>query len=497
MAATWRTIQVLSSMQNPSEAFEVYTASLISTYVGEGLIYDSPLVQDVLGGDTSPRDFAVFLESETKTSTEGCSEVPLFSSDIYNYAFLSQAYEKLVNGTAYSSTTLTELELVTVVVDSTVSLSIQDYEVRAHNKAGPALLGMVTIRSLEFQKYEFVGVANESYVELRSVPRDPSTESTNNVFIAKEHGFYDGYEQLNIRYTYSLFESIASKSLTHWGWLGESVIADSWAWVHCVHCIYGLQTVFSLGVLLLVMYQHFTTGKIWIGDPFASTSTTIFVLRGLLVMATWFVNSFWNLYEFALCNAALLSGSEIVRVHEEMVHADVLVHFPGGVILSQNLHARDHRVVRANAQSVPAPSPRQRTPTIKPKRGVYQRKGRYRTERQPHELRALDWRRVADALRYHLRLQELRVLQGHEVRIRRRRVLLRVRDRERQVLDAVQGPARRGDDEAAQDPHRQCARVRGGGERREGHGATGVPGDVPLGRPVETERDGAALTIKY
>ncbi|KAJ8548704.1 hypothetical protein ON010_g10968 [Phytophthora cinnamomi] len=378
MAATWRTVQVLFSMQNPTEVYEAYTASLITSYMGQGLIYDSPLVQDVLGGDTSPRDFAVFLESETRTSTEGCSEVPLFNSDIYNYVFLSQGFEKMVNDTAYSISTLAELELVTVVVDcsftrlklgdtsavrvfdllrskmddkvlyvATVSLSVQNYEVPAHSKAGPALLGMVTIvgnmqeetierfyavaltypfqRPLEFQMYEFVGITNASYLELRSVPRDRLTESAHYLLTAKEHGFYDGNDQSNIRYTYTLLESDALKSLTRWKWLGESSIADSWAWVHGIHCIYGLQTVFSLGVLLLVVYQNFITGRIWIGDPFASTSTAIFILRGILVMVTWYVNSFWNLYEFALCNAALLSGSEIVRVHEEMVHADVLV----------------------------------------------------------------------------------------------------------------------------------------------------------------------------
>ncbi|KAE8998851.1 hypothetical protein PF002_g17330 [Phytophthora fragariae] len=365
-------------MGSPTEAFEVYTASLIATYMGDGLIYDSPLVQDVLGGNTSPRDYAVFLESETQTSTEGCAEVPLLNPDIYNYAFLSQGYQKIVNDTAYSSTMLSQLELVTVVVDcsftqlklgdtsavrvfsllrsekehtvlymATVSLSLQDYEIRAHKKSGPALLGMLTVvndmreetvegfyvvaltypfqRSLEFEVYNFVGITNGSYIELRSIPEDPSTQSADYLTIAREHGFYDGHEQFNIRYTYSLLESNASRSLTRWEWLGESVIADSWAWVHGIHCIYGLQTMFSLGVLLLVMYQNFITGRFWIGVPFASTSTPIFVLRGVLVMVTWYVNSFWNLYEFALCNAALLSGTEIVRVHEELVHADVLV----------------------------------------------------------------------------------------------------------------------------------------------------------------------------
>ncbi|KAE8890995.1 hypothetical protein PF005_g15803 [Phytophthora fragariae] len=378
ITATWRTVQVFRAMPNPTEAFEVYRASFIATYMGDALIYDSPLVQDVLSGDTSPRDYAVFLESETKTSTEGCAEVPLFNPDIYNYAFLSQGYQKLVNDTAHSSTMLSELELVTVVVDcsftqlklgdtsavrifnllrsekehtvlymATVSLSLQDYEIRAHKKSGPALLGMLTVvndmreetvegfyavaptylsqRNLDLQVYELVGITGDSYMELRSIPRDPLTEPVVYLITARQRGFYDGDDQSNVRYMYFLLESDAMRSLTHWEWLGEPVIADSWAWVHGIHTIFAVQTVFSLVVLFLVMYQNFLAGKIWIGDHFASFSTTTVIIRGAIVVVTWYVNSFWTLFEFAMSNAAILSGTEIVRVHEELVHADVLV----------------------------------------------------------------------------------------------------------------------------------------------------------------------------
>ncbi|EGZ26224.1 hypothetical protein PHYSODRAFT_327139 [Phytophthora sojae] len=378
VAATWRTVQELRAMPNPTEAFEVYSASLIATYMGNGLIHDSPLVQNDLDGDTSPRDYVVFLESETKTSTEGCSEVPLFNSDIYNYGFLSLGYDKMVNDTAYTNTIVSELELVTIVIDcsftqlqrgdisavrafnllrsmkdhnemyvATVSLSVQDYRIRARKKSGPALVGMLTLvddmrsetverfyivataylsqRNLELLVYEFVGITEDSYMELRSIPRDPLTESVDHLITARERGFYDGDDQSNIRYMYFLLESDAVKALTLWEWLGEPVIADSWAWVHGIHLVFAMQTMFSLVVLFLVMYQNFLAGKIWIGDPFASFSTTTVILRGAIVVVTWYVNSFWTLFEFAMSNAAILSGTEIIRVHEELVHADVLV----------------------------------------------------------------------------------------------------------------------------------------------------------------------------
>ncbi|KAJ8524024.1 hypothetical protein ON010_g17094 [Phytophthora cinnamomi] len=176
MMAPWRTMEVLRDMSNPTQSFGVFTSSLIGGYVGDGLMRDSPLVQDVLGGDTTPRDYVLFLESETKTSVDNCSEVSLFVSDMYNYGFLTHQYLEMVNDTSYNITILDELELVVVVVDCSftpltkgdrssarvfnlvrsredpsdlymimMSLSVQDYEVRAHSKYGPALLGMLTV----------------------------------------------------------------------------------------------------------------------------------------------------------------------------------------------------------------------------------------------------------------------------------------------------------------------------------------------------------------
>ncbi|GMG18030.1 unnamed protein product [Phytophthora fragariaefolia] len=183
----------------------------------------------MLGGDTTPRDYILFLESATKTSTDGCSGVPLFDSAIYNYEFLSSGYQGIVSGTKYNVTTFVDLELVIIVVDCsfsqlqsgdpsevrvynlvrsrndsselylmTVSLSVQEYEQRDHNKQGPAVLGMLTLvhdmkdtnvtqyymaaltypyqRSLDFEMYKVVGPTDESFLALTSIPRNPETE---------------------------------------------------------------------------------------------------------------------------------------------------------------------------------------------------------------------------------------------------------------------------------------------------------------------------------
>ncbi|GMF43633.1 unnamed protein product [Phytophthora fragariaefolia] len=124
-----------------------------------------------------------------------------------------------------------------------------------------------------------------------------------------------------------LNEADATKAVTTGVWMGEAVAIDAWAWVHCVHFFFGLQTIFSLLVLCLVTYQKFRSGKIWIGDPFASISTENLVMHGILVFISWAIDSFWSINEYAMSRAAIITGSPAVRVHKEIMHADILVVF--------------------------------------------------------------------------------------------------------------------------------------------------------------------------
>ncbi|GMF20399.1 unnamed protein product [Phytophthora lilii] len=381
LSATWWGLAVLTGAHNPTEILRVFPSSLIQGYLGEGMIRDSPLVEEVLGGDTTPRDFVLFLESETQTSTKSCSMVPLFNPDIYNYEFLSNGFQDIINQTEYHISVLAEMELVVIVVDCTfkqiilgdpsvarffyvvrsrakltdmyvvtMSLNVQQYEVRNIKKRGPALVGMLTMvqdmqaeqvdqfymisttypyqRSLNFEMYELVGITDESYLELRSIPREPSSEPVKQLITARKRGFYNGDSQANVRVMYSILEGLNAKTaLTRWEWIGEAVTIDSWAWVHCIHLFFGMQTVYSLIVLVLVTYQKICSGKVWIGDPFASLSTASLVLRGVLVVISWCLDSFWSVNEYAMSRAAMITGSQVVRVHKEVMHADIMVVF--------------------------------------------------------------------------------------------------------------------------------------------------------------------------
>ncbi|GMF22139.1 unnamed protein product [Phytophthora fragariaefolia] len=381
MSATWWALQVLSGAHNPTETLRVFPSLLIEGYLGEGLIRDSPLVQDELGGDTTPRNYALFLESDTKISTENCSAVPLFNHAIYNYEFLNSMYQGIVDDTEYNITALANLELVVIVIDCTfrqilvgdpsvvrvfnlvrsrldpndlylitMSLNVQEYEVRKLHKRGPALVGMLTlVQNMQasnmqqfymiaitypyqhmptFEVYELVGVTSDSYLELRSIPRSSLRHPVKHLLTARKRGFFTGDRQCNIRVMYSVLEGLNAKTgLTRWEWIGEAVTFDSWAWVHCVHFFFGLETVYSLVVLFLVTYQKVCAGKLWIGDPFSSLSTTGLVFRGILVLFSCFLDNFWSVNEYAMSRAAMITGSQNVRVHKEIMHADILVIF--------------------------------------------------------------------------------------------------------------------------------------------------------------------------
>lgn len=82
-------------------------------------------------------------------------------------------------------------------------------------------------------------------------------------------------------------------------------------------------------VLCLVAYQNLIFGKIWVGDPFASVSTTTNVICGVLVVIAWYIESFWVLFESCMANGGEISTTQIVPIHEELVHADLLVIYLG------------------------------------------------------------------------------------------------------------------------------------------------------------------------
>ncbi|KUF89560.1 Ankyrin-1 [Phytophthora nicotianae] len=383
LQSAYTTIDVLQGTNVGTESFGTMEAKLIAGYCGDGLIRDSPLVKEVLGGDTSPRFDTLYLQSPTATSFENCGDIEMFNSDIYNATFLNSGFLGFIATSSYNLTIVQDLEFIVPVVDCTspplvtgdpsllrvynlvrrksdptdvhivaISMSTQDYHVDEQSRRGPAILATLfsvsDMRATKVDQYFVLGldypytsaplfnvftldgVSPDGYWEMSSVPRNISVDPIIHARTARRRGFYlhAESEQANMR---NLFWKVEDENpavaLSVWEWYGEPVIFDSWAWVHGIHLIFAWQTLFSLGVLSIVVFRNLRNGKIWIGDAFASVSNGTLMMRGLLVMASWYVNEYWTLVEFCLSNANTLSGSQTVPIHSELSHADLLVMF--------------------------------------------------------------------------------------------------------------------------------------------------------------------------
>lgn len=89
------------------------------------------------------------------------------------------------------------------------------------------------------------------------------------------------------------------KVITQWQRMSKTVMHDSWVWVHGIHLLLGIDLLLGLVILLIVIYRNLQAGKFWIRDAFVSISSTILV-RGVLVLLSWYMNGFWSVFEFCL-----------------------------------------------------------------------------------------------------------------------------------------------------------------------------------------------------
>ncbi|KAH7492102.1 uncharacterized protein KRP23_1014 [Phytophthora ramorum] len=377
------TIDVLQGSYIEKQQFGTLESKLIVQYAGDRLIRDSPLVMQVLGGDTTPRNETLYLQSPTVTSFQACGEVDTFDSEIYSQSFLKSRFLSLMASSWYNLTFLRDLELILPVVDCTspplvtgdpsllrayslvrvkndprdvrmisFSFSVQDYRIKEQSRRGPAILSTFfcvdDMRATKVDQYFVVGldypytsspefnvytldeISPDGFWEMSSVPRNASLEPIKRIRTARRRGFYlhAESEQANMRNLYWGVElESPARALSVWEWYGEPVIFDSWAWVHAIHLIFACQTLFSLGVLSIVVFRNLSMGKIWIGDAFAAISTSTLVIRAVLVLGSWYVNEYWTLVEFFLASANGITHAQRIPIHSELVHADLIVVF--------------------------------------------------------------------------------------------------------------------------------------------------------------------------
>lgn len=378
LSAAAQAVVVLQTLASPVQSFGGHTSSVITSYLGSGPIRQSPLVMNVLEDDTSPRNSTVYLQTATQASFDMCEEVR--NAPMYNNSYLRRGFSRFTTDTTYNLTFLADVELICPVVDCTftavssgdisvlrvynlvrsisnpddvfviaISLSVQEYQIPEQSRSGPSGVGTMTVvhdmskarveqfyfialdyayvARPSYDVFELIGASSTGGWELRSVPRDPTTTPVATVYTSRRRGFYLNAEtdQSNIDSMYwEIEENDPAAALSEWNWRGAPAITDSWAWVHGIHFIFAMQTLFSTLVLFLIMVRNWRQGKIWIGDAFASLSNGTLITRAVIVLMSWHVNEYWTLTEFSLSNAYELAGVHTVSIHGEFVHADML-----------------------------------------------------------------------------------------------------------------------------------------------------------------------------
>uniref|UniRef100_K3X8R0 Transmembrane protein n=2 Tax=Globisporangium ultimum (strain ATCC 200006 / CBS 805.95 / DAOM BR144) TaxID=431595 RepID=K3X8R0_GLOUD len=384
LVASLQALNSLKGATSPLTVYRNYSANLITAYLGHDAIRESKLVASLLDNSndatsTPLRNDTMFLESLTTTSFTGCASVAKFNAKIYDSALLRSDFVKLVEEGAYNLSFLSDHELILPVVDCsftpltlgdltcarvfyltrlksnteqmyviTVSKAIVNYAVREQHTEGTATLISFTLVSdmsmttsvqhyfavglgfpyeipPTYDIYEYLEETEDAKLALQSIPRNPALEPSKIVHTARQRGFYikSPTDQANVKSMYWPLYLDPVSVMSKWIWEGKTWIRDSWAWVHYIHAVFALSTVYNLCVLFLIMYRNYRLGKIWIGDAFASVSNTL-MYRGALVLLSWIVNNGWMITEICFAYGYEFANIPSVYLFTDMPHADIM-----------------------------------------------------------------------------------------------------------------------------------------------------------------------------
>lgn len=374
-------VTVLRGQEYKSLPPEPYNNDLMAGYAGVGSLAGSPLVQRVLQGDTSTnRSDVVYLETPTTFSFDGCTKVEAFDSYLYGATYLRFLFTQLKTQLAYNFTLMNDLDLIAPVVDCTfdllewgdvsgarvfyltrkisdpakvillsTSMSVQNYYITSHLRRGPALFASMAIiddmsaATIDYKygialNYPYEAIPNfvvceviettvNGFWRLHDVPVNAATDDQREILSSFLVGFYidSAVSQSNIHNWYwNVFPNNPVAEVTNWSWQGFTESRDSWAWSHCVHGIFAFYTAFQICVLLLVMFQRFRAGDFWIGDAFASVSSSL-LYRGVFVLISNQLNGYYTWTEYALSIGYTLADvSSNVHYRWDLILTDML-----------------------------------------------------------------------------------------------------------------------------------------------------------------------------
>lgn len=273
---------VLVGTQHRSMDTVLYESKLMLSYMGATSVRHSPLVTQVLQNDSTPRDFAIYLLSKSKTSTVECG-VATDIKAMYSNDFQRQFFSEIKQDTEYNLTFLQNYELVVPVIDCSFSGLVYDdrsslrlfYIVRSLNDpedlrllttmmqtadyelvdrsivSGATLLATVAFLQnltaaevqhhfilaidypfveLSFQVYDFVGTTSDSYWVLASVPTSESPISRQVRSSCRQGAFMNNErDRSNTENTIWELSQDPLQVIAEFQYIGRPTLRNAWA----------------------------------------------------------------------------------------------------------------------------------------------------------------------------------------------------------------------------------------------------------------------------
>ncbi|GAB9476967.1 hypothetical protein Gpo141_00014026 [Globisporangium polare] len=270
ISACMQSVELLHISMTPPMDYYSYDSVMLAKAAGSTTIRESPLVMDILGGNTSPRNGSLFIEEDLAHYSDGC--VSANASVIYTDEFQRRVFAALVSSLTYNLTYLDprETELVMPVIDCTltalaindptaprffflmrkvkdpddvyvftVTIGVQGFQVAKQKTSGPVAISTITFindmratdiehsfavvlglpfKDLVLQRYEYYGLTDEGFWLLKSVPEDPKTEASKIISTTCPTGSYisSEKEQSTVVYLNWRLQQDPKEVLTHW-----------------------------------------------------------------------------------------------------------------------------------------------------------------------------------------------------------------------------------------------------------------------------------------
>lgn len=376
--ASLASAKVLRGAHDVEMAFKPDTNMAITKWLGTGKFRHSPLVTQLLGNSTALRNGTLYVDM-TRTSFVEC-ESQTINKFAYSDLLTRLAWRSMVRDTAFQYKFLAQVDVITPIIDCSFTatvrddptitrtfyltrnksdfddiylfsarFSMQDYKIPEQNERGPLGVSMFTFFNdmnntnvkyyfaaalgypfdvAKFDPYNLVGLTDDGYWEMLSVPVNLAVEAPKRILTARRTGVYVNSvtDQANAKHQHWTMDTDPIELMTQWNWRGQAVLRDSWSWAHLIHVFFAFDTLFNLCVLFLVMARNLRAGTIWIGDAFVSVSTTL-IQRGVFIVLTWIINKYWTLLEFSLVTANEVSGVEQMFVFPEIIQADLMTFY--------------------------------------------------------------------------------------------------------------------------------------------------------------------------